>query len=421
MRFDSQSVVNALQKRPLHPEKKDYTIWDESMPGFGIRFQQDRAPVYILKYFVKGRQGKMSLGKVGAIQLKDAKKKAHEQFALIEDDINPAIEAAKAKVVGIRFADKIEDYVAHLGRLGRVDSYLADNRRSLKGHFEGLHKYTFADLEDQQGRALIAAELDKLARNGRGKGGAMRNARAHLHAYMKWCAEKGLLASNQVSLTTKPANGKRDRKLDPEAEIIPLWHILPKDDFGAICKLLWLTWARRDEIGSLRKSEVDRERKLIYLKGERTKNGVDHVIPLSRQAWAILEKHLDSRKGDFVFGYGQSGFSGWHKPVVRLRKALGMKAVAKVGLAVGEHFTLHDFRRTSRSLGVRRPVSILPHIAEAIMNHVSTAESGKQGVAGVYDVNEPYQYHQEKAEALQKWADYLDGLVYPKPRLEAVA
>ena len=49
-----------------------------------------------------------------------------------------------------------------------------------------------------------------------------------------------------------------------------------------------LTGQRRDEIASLRWSELDLDRALISLPGERTKNRRPHQIPLAPAALAIL-------------------------------------------------------------------------------------------------------------------------------------
>lgn len=402
--------------------KADHIVWDQDMPGFGIRFRNGGPGVYIIAYFVNGRPGRITLGAVAKVTLDDAQTRARAHFNLIADDINPVVEKAKIAAKMILFKSKVDEYIAYLGELGRTKKYIGDNKRTLGGDFgtdaevtgycSGLYKFAFPELN----LTLVAAELDAIEKD-HGTG-AMRDCRSHLNAYLAWARQKGLLDAHPGDATRKPPTIKRDRILRAENELPVVYKLLdPTDDFGAIGKLLWLTWARRDEIAQLRKNEVDRDRRLIHLVGKptkscaegRTKNGNDLVIPLSKQAWAVLEPKLDQRKdSEFVFGSGAGGFSGWDRATNRLRDASGL-----------DHYTLHDFRRTGRSLGVRRPVSILPHIAEAILNHISTAESGKQGVAGVYDVNDPWQYHEEKAEALQKWADYISELT--RPQLKQVA
>jgi hypothetical protein len=50
-------------------------------------------------------------------------------------------------------------------------------------------------------------------------------------------------------------------------------------------------------------------------------------------------------------------------------------------------------------------LGVLPHIIEAILNHIS---GHKGGVAGVYN---RARYEGEMRKALCAWADYVEGLV----------
>ena len=64
------------------------------------------------------------------------------------------------------------------------------------------------------------------------------------------------------------------------------------------------------------------------------------------------------------------------------------------------HFTVHDLRRTARTNLAR--LGVPPHVAEAAINHKPPK------IQQVYD---HYDYFDERAEALQRWADYLVGLM----------
>jgi len=63
---------------------------------------------------------------------------------------------------------------------------------------------------------------------------------------------------------------------------------------------------------------------------------------------------------------------------------------------------LHDCRRTAATMMAE--LGILPHIIEAILNHVS---GHRAGVAGIYN---RARYEGEMRAALQRWADHLDTL-----------
>ena len=64
---------------------------------------------------------------------------------------------------------------------------------------------------------------------------------------------------------------------------------------------------------------------------------------------------------------------------------------------------IHDLRRTARSLMSRAGVS--SEHAERVMGH------GIAGVEGVYD---RHSYRDEKADALQRLAALIDGIVHPR-------
>jgi integrase len=127
-----------------------------------------------------------------------------------------------------------------------------------------------------------------------------------------------------------------------DRELAIVWHALPDSDYGEIVKLLILTGQRREEIGALRRSEVDLEELVIALPPERTKNGRPHEVPLSKPALAILKSRPSRAGRDFMFGDGprngnhrQGGFQGWSKSKSALDKQM----------AIGS-WRLHDVRRT---------------------------------------------------------------------------
>lgn len=68
------------------------------------------------------------------------------------------------------------------------------------------------------------------------------------------------------------------------------------------------------------------------------------------------------------------------------------------------HWTVHDIRRTCRTLMSRARVS--PDISERVLGHAIP------GVAGVYD---RHAYVEEKREALEALAALLNRIIQPKP------
>jgi hypothetical protein len=60
------------------------------------------------------------------------------------------------------------------------------------------------------------------------------------------------------------------------------------------------------------------------------------------------------------------------------------------------------FGRTAATMMAE--LGVLPHIVEAILNHVS---GHKSGVAGIYN---RARYEGEMRDALQRWGDYIEAL-----------
>jgi integrase len=167
---------------------------------------------------------------------------------------------------------------------------------------------------------------------------------------------------------------------------------LPDNDYGKINKLLILTAQRRGEIGELRVAEINRKEQQIELSGERTKNSLPHIVPLSDAAMEILES-IDMDGRTFVFGRNLSApFSGYSKA----KHELDLEC--KIA-----DWRLHDYRRTgSTRMGEN---GVLPHVVEAVLNHVS---GSKGGVAGVYN---KAMYLKEKREALNTLASFVMRVV----------
>jgi hypothetical protein len=68
------------------------------------------------------------------------------------------------------------------------------------------------------------------------------------------------------------------------------------------------------------------------------------------------------------------------------------------------HWTVHDFRRTLSTV-LHERLGVPPHIVESVLGHVS---GHRAGVAGVYN---RASYLAEKRQALERWTNFVLGLV----------
>ena len=131
-----------------------------------------------------------------------------------------------------------------------------------------------------------------------------------------------------------------------------------------------------------------------------TKTKVDLVRPLSPAALALLSRVPRIDGGPFVFTTtGRRPIGGLERHKAKFDRACGVTG-----------WTLHDLRRTARSLMSRAGIS--PDHAERCLGHIIG------GVRGVYD---RHAYHAEKAAAYEALATQIDLIVNPRDNVAELA
>ena len=239
-----------------------------------------------------------------------------------------------------------------------------------------------------------------------------------LGSMFKWAKKsKRLIAVNPCINIDRPgAPPKRSRVLNVKPDVRRAdelrWFWVGCDGlpepFGALLKLLLLTGCRLNEIARMLDYELSDDMAMLRLPPARTKNALEHHVPLPPMARDILAgvKRIESSK--YVFSTnGRTPVSGWSKIKHRLDAAMLAEARKECGKAVTiPSWRLHDLRRTAAT-GMNG-IGIAPHIVEAVLNHVSGA---KAGIAGNYNVE---QYAPEKKAALEHWAAHVASLVEGK-------
>ena len=365
------ATVSALK---LDTGVTDKIVFDDALPGFGLRVRASGARTWIYQYKIGGRTRRVVLGHATAIKLARAREIAGELHAKVRLGGDPASEKR----------EKIHRALDTFGTL--AERFLEQYHRRPRTRDEvvrHLQKYA-APLHPMPVGAITLRDLASLlGRIDKASGATTTNrVRSTLSSCFSWAMREGLALSNPVVNTNKREEQTRDRVLSND-ELRRIWTAAGDDAYGTIIKLLILTGQRRSEIARLRWSEVGGD--TINLPGERTKNKRPHVVPLPPTARALLAKQ--PRTGDFVFK-----FANWN-----VRKRLLDQRSGVSGWVV------HDIRR-SVATGMA-DIGIPPHIIEQILNHQS---GHKGGVAGIYNRSS---YAAEKAAALVRWDEHVASIV----------
>ena len=397
------------------PGRTEAVFFDDDVRGFGLRVKPSGSRSYVMCWKVKALGGKnehrrVTIGTITDIDFGKAKEKAKTIKARVRLGDDPATEISTAKLDAAQtFEATVRQFLDTQRPRYRPRSFKQIERHLLKSA-SALNKKQVAKIIKPD----IATVIEAVTVNSGAP--AANHVRSSISAFYAWAMRQGLVDANPVIGTEKNKVQSRARVLAP-AELRLIWNALDDDDYGSIVKLLALTGQRKSEIGSLSWSEIYEAE--IILPAERTKNARPHVVPLAPLALKILELREQQGARDFIFGRGSSGFANWSKSKElldeRITEANGGKTIL--------HWTLHDLRRSFATYAggglpehefkklpehdkeLARGLGILPHVVEAILNHVS---GHKAGVAGTYNRST---YAKEKRIALDQWATHLELIV----------
>lgn len=318
---------------------------------------------------------------------------------------------------------------------GRKRQGLRDSTRNLTAHYLGLKpdpekpgewlkRTNGGVLKAWSGRSLTSITkrdaivlLDGLVDAGNGV--TANRTLTNLKTFFGWCVKRDLLDASPVISLDAPAEETSRERVLTDPELAALWRVSDREGFpfGRLMQALILTGARRDEMREAVRSEFELESASValptggtwsgplwILPAERSKNGREHLVPLSAAAVEILKSLPRIGKSALLFTTtGETPISGLSGAKRRLDAAM-LKELRKADPAyVLAPWTPHDLRRTFSSGLQRLGFSI--EVIEESLNHKSGTRAG---VAGVYA---RYRYLAEKAQAFDAWARHVDGLV----------
>ena len=206
----------------------------------------------------------------------------------------------------------------------------------------------------------------------------------------------------------KLTSNKRSRFLS-DKELVDVLNWIPQSGFSKHHKSILLitlwTGCRTGEICAAEWKDFDLDHATWHLKD--TKNGSGRHVQLSKQCVDHL-KSLPDIGSEFLFPSFRTG-----KPIAQ-KTLTEAKWLLRDGNHIGrvefrpeqlwlehmEDWNPHDLRRTVRT-GLSK-LGCPSDVAEAVLGH------SKKGIEGTYNL---HGYEEECAIWLQKWADYMDGLI----------
>jgi integrase len=370
--------------------------FDEARKGLALRVTKAGTRSWTYHFTWASKRARMTFGTYPATSLAKAHTLTDEARAALEAGEDPRTALAKPET----FKAICEDWAEREGAALRTGE---DRKATLQRLvYPELGNRPIADIR----RNEIVRVLDRIEDD---SGAVMADQTlAFVRRVFNWHASRSDDFRSPIvrgMARTKPKARARKRVLADD-EIREVWKALDTapdlpECYPAYVRALLLTATRRKEASGMHSIEIDSE--LWTIPGERYKTKLDHVIPLTAQAKALIGGKPRGVNGNswFVFSttHGAKPFSGYSKA----KKALDAE-IAKRRDAEGRdpmpRWTLHDLRRTARSLMSRAKVPA-DH-AERVLGHV---------IGGVRETYDRYEYLDEKRDALTQLARLVDFIV----------
>jgi integrase len=405
-RIRKQLDEDNVLRLPL--KRKQYIVWDKGQKGLHVLVSPGGARTYRSLYYFPGSSKSHSrkLGRVGEITVEKAQALCRADQKAAREGIDPKRESASRPD---SFEAVVNEYVER-EQIGRKqnETWKEASRILLKECAAWKHR-PIASIRVEEIEDLLESVRDGDGEQ-RGRPYLAVKLWGHLGSLFRWSVKKRKLTINPMLSIDRPWEGAEPRdRVFTDDELRRLWTCGTRETVaangdkirmnpveGAYLKLLILTGKRRGKL------EGERKRGLSAMRwGEIGDNSWDwtpppgkknkrmHPVPLPRLAQRILTrlKPKDAKPDDFVF------------PSLNWRFQFRVKRLSGI-----EDFYPHAIRHTVETKLAE--LKVKPHVRDMLLDHATMRGSGKD-----YD---HFDYREEKLEALELWADYVERLVKPE-------
>jgi integrase len=266
----------------LQPTDKDRFLWDDDLPGFGVRVKPSGVKSYMIQYRQGGTSRRLTLGRHGIIATDQARRLAKVRLGDVAHGDDPALERRQERSAPT-MKDLADDYMERHAIPNKRPSSVVNDRIMLKKNIIpalGTKKVKDVSRRDIETVHLSMKDTPYKANRVR----ALMSKMFSLAMAWEW------RENNPVLGIEKYQEQKRERWLSEE-ELTRLFAVLaaqPNQRAANVIRLLILTGARKSEVMHATWDQFDFERAVWTKPAHTTKQKRTEHIPLSEIAFAIL-------------------------------------------------------------------------------------------------------------------------------------
>jgi integrase len=355
--------------------------------GFGVRVTAAGVRSFVMNYSIARRERRYTIGRWPDWSVLRAIKEARDLRQRIDRGEDPLDGRRKQEgATNTTLRAICEEYIKGDGK----------SLRTVGWREQVLKRLVYPELGARQIGDIKRSDIVRLLAKIEDENGATMADRtlAVVRRVMNWHALRSDDFHSPIVRGMECVNPKKPARVRVliDDELRAVWRAAEASTgpFGRLVRFILLTGARRTEAAAMAWIELNGE---WTLPGARNKTKVDLVRPLSPEARAVLPAQVDGC--DYVFTTdGAKPISGFAKFKLAFDKACGVTG-----------WTLHDLRRTARSLMSRAGVPA-DHVG-LCLGHI---------MPGVRDVYDRYEHLEEKRDAFNRLAVLIMEIIKPTMR-----
>ena len=378
----TDKMVAALPRR-----RQRYIQADPELRGHYVRVPSQGPCVFAAVARCRGKQVWATLGTADVLTIEQARDQARAVIKRIKEGLPPL---AAPPVQPDTVADVVQNWLRRHVEAKQLRS--GDELRRVLGAYvlPRWRDRPFTTIKRSDVAALLDAVEDKHGP------WVADQVLAVLGSVASWFATRhdDYVPPFVKGMRRVPAQARKRSRTLSDTELVQVWNAAEQAGvFGAFIQLLLLTAQRREKVASMKWDDIA-EDGTWTIPTEPREKGNPGTLRLPPQALAIIKAQPCMANNPYVFpGRGDGPLAGFSH-----------RHAAFMALCGVDGWTLHDCRRTARSLMAKAGVS--SEHAERVLGHA---------IAGVEGVYNRHAYTNETADAVKRLARLIEKIVSGEP------